>query len=513
MKQRILAIFLSLCMMIGLLPATALAADEVTLNIAGGSIIITDNGYSQGALVYDENSGYLVQNAQGEPVQEMKWIGSHELTITGESDNATILIMSGSPEITLKDLKIIQSNDRIPGLVLVSNSDAESPNTATLILEGDNTFSSKDQVPGVQINKNATLTIQGFGTLNASTTNHTAGIGAARVTDYSINPETKLEDGNFRSGGNLVIESGTIHAAGHANSGSIGTSHNQPFGTIEIKGGIVSTLGSNSSLKAGSVEISGGTLTGLHKPISATNLNITGGNIGDSYSGEISGRKLTKLLFFDEYGELQKKTEVAITEDGHTWTALTDENGMVTTYLAKETSSIQAQIGNGENEKVTITNGLGIVGASCTCADNPGTLTMTTLPQSLTTVDGEATLDLEATYSPDGCVLPDGFHGEYEDIGFEVTKVVKNGQYQQISGYTSITGNTLAVYGETNQDPYTVYVRAVSGPDAKVQSSEIAINVNTFVSEVSEGRTGYRRGTYCHYGYWIYPRRGHIFLE
>lgn len=495
MKQRIMAVFLSLCMMIGLLPATALAADEVAMDIADGSIIITESGYAQGVLHYENGSGYSVQNSEGEPITETTWSsGSHELTITGESDNATILIMSGSPEITLKDLKIIQSNIRIPGLVLVSSSDAESPNTATLILEGDNTFSSKDQVPGVQINKNATLTIQGSGTLNASTTNHTAGIGAARVIDYSIDPETKLVDKNFRSGGNLVIESGTIHAAGHANSGSIGKSRDQSFGTIEIKGGIVSTLGSNSSLSADSVEISGGTLTDLHKPISATNLNITGGNIGDSYSGEISGRKLTKLAFFGKDGERQEETEVTITEGDHTWTALTDENGMVTTYLKDDTTLIQAQIGDGKTEEVTITDGLGIVGASCTCADKAGKLTMTTKPQSLTTVDGEATLDLEATYSPDGCVLQDGFHGEYEDIGFEVTKVVKNGQYQQISGYTSITGNTLAVYGETNQDPYTVYVRAVSGPDKEVQSSEIAINVNTFVSEVPEGELDIEEG-------------------
>ena len=495
MKQRIMAVFLSLCMMIGLLPATALAADEVAMDIADGSIIITESGYAQGVLHYENGSGYSVQNSEGEPITETTWSsGSHELTITGESDNATILIMSGSPEITLKDLKIIQSNIRIPGLVLVSSSDAESPNTATLILEGDNTFSSKDQVPGVQINKNATLTIQGSGTLNASTTNHTAGIGAARVIDYSIDPETKLVDKNFRSGGNLVIESGTIHAAGHANSGSIGKSRDQSFGTIEIKGGIVSTLGSNSSLSADSVEISGGTLTDLHKPISATNLNITGGNIGDSYSGEISGRKLTKLAFFGKDGERQEETEVTITEGDHTWTALTDENGMVTTYLKDDTTLIQAQIGDGKTEEVTITDGLGVVGASCTCADKAGTLTMTTKPQSLTTVDGEATLDLEATYSPDGCVLPDGFHGEYEDIGFEVTKVVKNGQYQQISGYTSITGNTLTVYGETNQDPYTVYVRAVSGPDKEVQSSEIAINVNTFVSEVPEGELDIEEG-------------------
>ena len=494
MRKRLLAAFLSLVLVIGLLPATALATggEPVELDISNGSIIITENGYSQGTLVYDEISGYLVQGEDKETVTETTWDDSnenHALTITGESTSATILIMGGSPIVTLNNLTINQSEIRVPGLVLVSGSSSSSQNTATIVLGGENTLSSKDQVPGVQINKDATLTIKGSGSLTASSTNHTAGIGVARVTSYSINPSTKLIDQNYRTGGHLIIESGTINATGHSNSGSIGGSYNLAFGSIQVKGGEITTAGSNDSLRASNITISGGTLLGLHNPISATTtLNITGGNIGDSYSGDITDRTRTQLFFYDaEQNAPRTNAEVTVTENDHTWSALTDANGVITTYLAEGTTSISAVVGETTYPGITITDGKGVVGATCTCTENPGTLTMITEPQGLTVTNGTATLELEAVYAKgSGCVLPDGFHGDYEDISYEITKVVKNGQYQTVGQYASINEDTnvLSVYDETNADSYTVYVRAKCGPTGgEVYSEEIAISVGTYVAE------------------------------
>lgn len=494
MKKRLLAAFLSLVMVVSLLPTAALATENeaAELDISNGSIIITETGYSQGTLVYDESSGYLVQGEDEQTVTETEWGDSntnHALTITGESTSATILIMGGSPIVTLNNLTINQSGNRVPGLVLVSGNGSEPQNTATIVLEGTNTFASKDQVPGVQINKDATLTIRGSGTLYASSTNNTAGIGASRVNNYVIDPTTKLQASGhtYKSGGNLVIESGTINATGAGNSGAIGTSYTFAFGSIEVRGGEIVTSGSNYGLKADDVTISGGTIVASKSPgIDATTVSITGGNIGDAYNGTIEGRTLTKLAFFDEYGTPMGNTQVTVTEgsgdDAQTWTALTDSEGMVTTYLDDETDSVSVAIGTDEAETVTISDGLGVVGAECTCDENPGTLTMTTPSQGLTVTNGTATLELEAVYAKGSCVMPDGFHGAYEDISYEITQVVKNGQLMTVSRYASIEDNILTVYDETNADSYTVYVRAKCGPSgSEVYSSEIAVSVGTYV--------------------------------
>ena len=57
MKKRLLAILLTLCMLIGLLPATALAAGDETptgpvLDISKGSITITNDSYTLGDDTY-----------------------------------------------------------------------------------------------------------------------------------------------------------------------------------------------------------------------------------------------------------------------------------------------------------------------------------------------------------------------------------------------------------------------------------------------------------------------------
>lgn len=538
MKQRIMAIFLSLCMMIGLLPATALAAG-IELDISQGSIIITDSGYAQGVLHYENGSGYSVQNSEGEPITETTWSGSHELTITGtyESEGSgsvdnTIIIMGGDPTITLNDVTVKQSVQDTPGLVLMGGS-------ATLVLEGENTLQGASNGPGVQINKDAVLTIEGDGTLNATSNGSASGIGASRVNAFAVNPDTGSKDNAMCSGGELIITGGTVTAKRGGNGDYVygigGYQSNllenvtitggdvtaegwsgiiKVNGKIEISGGKVQLAtgrgGGGTGLTASTIEVNGGTLTRAKTNINAfsTTPTITGGNIGDCYTGEIEGRILIQLCFFSDNGEPLDDTEVAVTEGGHKWSAFTDKDGVITAYLADNTESIQVQIGDENEETVSITGSKVPVGVSCTCEDQSGTLTMSTKSQSLTTVNGTATLDLNAQYQAGNCVLPEGFHGDYENISYEITKVMKNEQYMSTDKYAGIEGNTLTVYGDANEDPYTVYVRAKCGTSGhEVYSGEIAIAVNTYVSEAQTGEldisngaiiiteTGYSQGT------------------
>ena len=475
-------------MMIGLLPATALAA-EIELDISNGSIIITEEGYTQGEgeqVPWGENT-------------------DHALTITQSDSEAAVSnyieVQSGTAEITLNGVNLTNST-RSP--FKVSGNGTE----VTVILEGENTLTGTGNYSaGLEVAVNATVTIQvpegkpdNYGTLTANGSARSAGIG-----------------GIFGSNAGIVnIKSGTIEATGGAYVSGIGPGRERTIKEINISGGHITNRSSgNNSLGLESwkkstaekvtisggyldtngvsgtnVTISGGTIVMSKNPgLEFTTLSITGGNICDNTTYSISERTQTKLVFFNTAGELQKNTEVTITEDEHIWTALTDSEGKITTYLADSTTKIKAKVGDGEETEVTITDGLGVVGAECTCADNPGTLTMTTPSQSLTTIDGTATLSgLAATYTKGGCVLPDDFHGDYEKISYEITRVIKNGQFMTVGQYAKIEGDTLTVYGETNQDAYTVYVRAVSGPadGAKVYSDEIAVTVNTYVSEAGD---------------------------
>ena len=240
-RKRAFSLLLALVMICSLLPTAALAAEfftqqimpvngpthaapaDGTLDISKGAIIITETGYSQGKLIYDKNNGYSVVGEENAKITETEWTDDeHALTITGsytgstESDTSnTILIMGGSPTITLNNVTIYQEHNstipRAPGLVLTSGSSAESPNTATLVLVGTNNLTGADQAPGVQINKDAVLTIQGDGTLNATGRNNAAGIGTPRYNPFAINPSTKKSDNSYRSGGSLVINLSLIH--------------------------------------------------------------------------------------------------------------------------------------------------------------------------------------------------------------------------------------------------------------------------------------------------------------
>ena len=124
MKKRLLAILLTLCMLIGLLPATALAAGDETptgpeLDISEGSITITDTGYKLG------NDTTVYSWGKSNP--------NHKVTITQSDPNTPVSnyieVQSGTAEITLKGVNLTNSS-RSPFLVNGNGTEA------TVILEG-----------------------------------------------------------------------------------------------------------------------------------------------------------------------------------------------------------------------------------------------------------------------------------------------------------------------------------------------------------------------------------------
>ena len=132
---------------------------------------------------------------------------------------------------------------------------------ATIILSGTNTVKGfDDDYPGIFVPENKTLTIQGDGSLTASSNGYGAGIGGG----YQI------------ACGNIVIEGGTVNAQGGTYAAGIGGGYENSCGNISITGGTVNAQGGNSAAgigggeknSCGNISITGGTIT------------ATGGNYG-----------------------------------------------------------------------------------------------------------------------------------------------------------------------------------------------------------------------------------------
>ena len=412
MRKRLTALLLSFVMLLTMLPVTVSAegAEETgggtatghVLDISYGDITITNNGFTY----------YVAEDTDATQVQEKtyNWVEGEKrkVTITGRSvgDAATptpahiVKIMSGNPEITLDNVTIEHPNVVIagtPGIVLMSG-------TATLALKGKNVITGSNQGPAVQINKDAELTIkdsgEGDGILVAESRNNTTAIGAPRYNSFALNTNGN-KDNAYRNGGKLIVESGEIEAkttaAGQA--GAIGASYGTYFGDITIKGGTVTAttdyaygiatytncdVSKNGGVdKMGSLNIEGGKVSVITKKnannaatikangftMSAGTLvemtaklvhfnvqsaTITGGNTNDYYDGAaaVNGTKV-KLYFFDAASKPLANADVTV----DSWTAMTDGNGTITTYLPTRTTSVTY---NGES--YALKNGAALLG-------------------------------------------------------------------------------------------------------------------------------------------------------
>ena len=131
---------------------------------------------------------------------------------------------------------------------------------ATIILEGTNTVKGfYNEYPGIHIAANKTLTIQGSGSLTASSNGYAAGIGGGVRKKHC---------------GNIIISGGTVTATGGAGSAGIGGGKDSNCGNITISGGTVIATGgnygagigggqrqqSNNTADCGNITISGGTV-------------------------------------------------------------------------------------------------------------------------------------------------------------------------------------------------------------------------------------------------------------
>jgi hypothetical protein len=220
-------------------------------------------------------------------VNQYNIVDLSELTGNYEAKNGDILIntLAGNYKITIAaDATVTldgatingENNDNYnwAGITCLGN--------ATIVLEGANTVKGfYENYPGIHVAENKTLTIQGTGSLNASSNGLGAGIGG----------------GNSIPCGNIVIESGTITATGSGGAG-IGSGLDAPCGNITISGGTITAtgavgcagIGGGAPASCGVINISGGTIEATGGDDAA---GIGGGSNGACSNITISGGVIT----------------------------------------------------------------------------------------------------------------------------------------------------------------------------------------------------------------------------
>ena len=296
MKRNILArraasAALAACMMFTLsAPALAASTDALlqqsTAAKSAVSVLDEENGTEveteyQMNLKYGSITVYIgaddkqyVQQGNNEAQQR----GNLSITTDGSQTHNTITIKGGTmgAKVTLSDVNIETT----------SNAAVSVSGNVELVIAGTNTLQSGPKHAGVEkADDNGTLTISGFGTLNAYGGESGAGIGGAWHKNAS----------------NIVIEGGTIEANGGNWGAGIGGGHGAAGQNITIRDGNVTAKpggeaagigggylgdGKNITIESGTVYAESG---GGNGPVAAIgggrvdgkgeNIQITGGNV------------------------------------------------------------------------------------------------------------------------------------------------------------------------------------------------------------------------------------------
>ena len=204
---------------------------------------------------YAANNGYSV-SWKMTPATLLSTITSDYTAQDGETlygklgSNVKISIADGA-KVTLKDVNINGSGTWTSGDYAGITCEGD----ATITLKGTNTLKGfYDEYPGIYVPESKTLTIEGEGSLKATSNGDAPGIGA----------------GANKSCGNIVINGGNITATGNGNHASgIGGGENAHAGNITITGGTVTAtgdtraagIGGGGSADVGNITITGGTVT------------------------------------------------------------------------------------------------------------------------------------------------------------------------------------------------------------------------------------------------------------
>ena len=227
-------------------------------------------------------------------------------TLNGENQPYKITIADGAM-ITLSDVTI-NDNGIGPGLTCLGN--------CTIHLSGSNIVKGHSYYPGIQTAKRVgegdeyTLTIEGDGSLDASSNGSGAGIGSGRngacgniiinggkITATSDYAGAGIGSGEAGTSGDITISGGDVTATGGLHAAGIGGGEAGTSSDITISGGTVTATGGYEAAGIGSakgtsgdIKISGGEVLAIGGENAA---GIGSGYEGTSGDISINGGKIT----------------------------------------------------------------------------------------------------------------------------------------------------------------------------------------------------------------------------
>ncbi len=274
MKKIGIAIVLAL---LGSFMTMPVYAASVTLDIAAGSIEITETGYTQNGLTTAYAGSYVIRQSNS----------------TAATAN-TILVTSGNINITINNLNISASNEGSSPISLSSGS------SLVMVLTGSSSLKNNFSA-GIGVPSGASLTIDG----TSAATIESSGIGGSGMITINGGAVSSTEDingstitinggiitansGIHSNDGNITITGGNVTATGGEHRAGIGGGYGGNGGTITISGGTVTATGNSGGAGIGGGRFgNGGTITITDGTVSATGgcdgAGIGGG--GESYGG------------------------------------------------------------------------------------------------------------------------------------------------------------------------------------------------------------------------------------
>ena len=228
------------------------------------------------AKTYDANNGYSVSWKMNEG-------GAHLSALTGNftANNGDVLkgTLSGNYQISIADGATVTLDG-----VTINGTSNSAYQWAGITCQGDATIILKDGTtntvkgffgvyPGIFVpgddtdpSNNKTLTIQGTGSLNASSNGRGAGIGGVyngascgniviangNITAVGGDDAAGIGGAQWGTCGYITISGGTVNATGGGYAAGIGCPDNCSCGTITISGGTVIAQGGNDAAGIGS---------------------------------------------------------------------------------------------------------------------------------------------------------------------------------------------------------------------------------------------------------------------
>lgn len=216
MKKRVLSVFLSLCLLLSIIPITAFASE--THDISKDDLVLDDS-------CKDNCDGHRVT---GTTDSGLIW-KQHNITVKG-----------GKHTLIIDNLNIIKAPAAKSGISISENAQV------TLVLEGNSEIHGALNHPAVWVEPGSSLTIEGEGSLNAIAGDYTGSSGAAGIGGGWGNASNGLSNC-----GDVVINSGNVRAEGSGGGAGIGGGYftnsniNRPkvTGNVTINGGLVRAIG------------------------------------------------------------------------------------------------------------------------------------------------------------------------------------------------------------------------------------------------------------------------------